>query len=387
MTEILFIHNGIPRKDDSSMRSERALRWLADRHQVTLISVRPGDEPSRPSEQGLPEGVICQTHPIPMRRGLGSLAPLTRVDASELDSWLGSLEADWIWLGWWGLGVARRAIQRLRSRGVLVTLDWDAMSLWHLTAARALVRDAPLYSVGRTRSFVEAAVYERYWLRHLDALSVPARIELAWLERTAKKAVLRIRNAIDVGSYEMVRETRPSECDPVVIFVGTLDYQPNVDALRWFIKHVWPRVRGRTPAARFRIVGRGNPAPIGSLPERSGVELVGGVDDVRSEYRVARVAVVPVRFGGGVPTKVLEAAAGGRPQVATPFVAQRLDGLLGVLSARDADRFASAVSQLLGDSRSADRLGAQAARTVSETHGLESWMGDMSRFESSVLRL
>jgi glycosyltransferase involved in cell wall biosynthesis len=102
----------------------------------------------------------------------------------------------------------------------------------------------------------------------------------------------------------------------LVVFNGLLGYRPNLDAARWLVDDVWPRIRRGAPNARLLIVGRGDPADLRRL-ERDGVTTTGEVADVRPYLERATVVAVPVRMGGGTRLKVVEALAMGKAMVST----------------------------------------------------------------------
>jgi glycosyltransferase involved in cell wall biosynthesis len=106
-------------------------------------------------------------------------------------------------------------------------------------------------------------------------------------------------------------------------FVGLLDYQPNVDALRWFADDIFPLVRQSEPDAEFHVVGA-SPSPLTWL-ERPGVRLVGFVSDLGSHLRELTVLVAPIRFGGGTRVKIIEGFAHGIPVVSTAVGAEGID--------------------------------------------------------------
>lgn len=109
-----------------------------------------------------------------------------------------------------------------------------------------------------------------------------------------------------------------------VVFLGSMDWPPNIDGVEYFCESVWPRVIAAEPGARFRVVGRRPPERIKRLASES-VEIVGGVDDVRPALHDAAVFVVPLRIGGGTRLKIYEAMAAGVPIVSTTIGAEGLD--------------------------------------------------------------
>lgn len=116
---------------------------------------------------------------------------------------------------------------------------------------------------------------------------------------------------------------------PVLLFVGLMGYEPNVDAVRWFAADVLPAIRRSVPGAEFRIVGRHaeSVASLGSLP---GVTVVGAVDSLQPEMERADVAVVPLRSGAGTRLKVVEAMANRLPIVSTAIGHEGIDVTAGV---------------------------------------------------------
>lgn len=111
--------------------------------------------------------------------------------------------------------------------------------------------------------------------------------------------------------------------EPVVLFTGHLAHPPNVDAVLHFLDTAWPKVVAARPDAIFRVVGlQPTPALVAAIGKAPNVELVRNAPDIRPYFQSARVYVVPMRFGGGVRQKILEAWAVGLPVVTTAMGAE-----------------------------------------------------------------
>ena len=145
-------------------------------------------------------------------------------------------------------------------------------------------------------------------------------------------------------------EVSPLAADPLVMFVGAMDWQPNIDAVEHFCRQIWPLVQAGVPAARFRIVGRNPDRRVQKLASSS-VEVTGLVHSVLDHLREAAVIVVPLRVGGGTRLKIYEAMAAGKAVVSTSIGAEGLDVHHGrdIILADDPSAFAQAVMMLLGD--------------------------------------
>jgi glycosyltransferase involved in cell wall biosynthesis len=112
----------------------------------------------------------------------------------------------------------------------------------------------------------------------------------------------------------------PNSC----VFWGRLDFVPNIDAVQWFVREVWPGLRASEPTAVFTLIGF-NPVPeVRALDGRDGIRVLADVPDLRDEVCRHAVVVLPFRSGGGIKNKLLEAAAMGRAIVCS---ARALSGL------------------------------------------------------------
>jgi sugar transferase (PEP-CTERM/EpsH1 system associated) len=166
---------------------------------------------------------------------------------------------------------------------------------------------------------------------------------------------------------------RPPSCPPAeqgCVFVGALDYYPNVDAACWFCREIWPRIHRRFSEAHLQLVGRRPVAAVRKLAEVEGVEVVGPVADVRPYLAKAAVAIAPLRIARGVQNKVLEALAMAKATVATP---QALAGFpddadIPALRASSSAEWTVAVTRLLGDAQLRRDLGASGRRYVESHH-------------------
>ncbi len=158
-----------------------------------------------------------------------------------------------------------------------------------------------------------------------------------------------------------------------VVFVGSMDWLPNQDGVRWFINEVWPQVKTKRPSARFQVVGRNPPPAIKARGQVAGVEIVGSVPDVRPFLKEASVCIVPLLVGGGTRLKIFEAMATGRAIVSTAVGAEGLPVRPGehYLLANGAADFAGAVVRVLQEPDLRSRLESTACQFVRDRFGTE----------------
>jgi glycosyltransferase involved in cell wall biosynthesis len=180
-----------------------------------------------------------------------------------------------------------------------------------------------------------------------------------------------VPNGIHVREYS--RPARPEQLDlgpSSLLFTGTMNYRPNIDAMLWFTGEVMGTIREMVPTARLFVVGKAPHARLDALRQRPDVEITGFVQDVRPFLYSASVYVAPLRMGSGTRLKLLQAMAAGCAVVSTRVGALGLRVQPGehLVVADDAAAFAQAVVALLGDPARRAHLGAAAHRLVASDY-------------------
>jgi glycosyltransferase involved in cell wall biosynthesis len=143
-----------------------------------------------------------------------------------------------------------------------------------------------------------------------------------------------------------------------LLFLGSLDYMPNDDAILYFCQAILPRLRMKVPRFTLRVVGGGATPQVGNMGRLREVDLAGMVPDVTPEYEKASVVVVPLRAGSGTRIKILEAFSFRKPVVSTTIGAEGLGAIheQHLLIADTPEQFASACARLLTDAPLRNRL-------------------------------
>lgn len=162
-------------------------------------------------------------------------------------------------------------------------------------------------------------------------------------------------------------------------FWGRLGYFANNDAARWLLGEIWPAIRERHPAATLAIAGAGASRSLRRAAERAGVTLHSPVDDMAAFARSVRVALLPIRYGSGTLTKVLEAAAAGCAIVATPHALRGLAPLAPhVRIAAGAPSLAAAASELLSDDALRSALAAGSREVIESRYAREATLAQLA---------
>ncbi len=218
--------------------------------------------------------------------------------------------------------------------------------------------------------YLRALHYEREHLPDCDRVQVCTQENheflASYLPRFASRFQEGLRAGIDVERFAFHTEGREPE---TMLFIGSFRHGPNITALEWFLRYVLPRIVEQRPDARLVVAG--SDPPPRDLFEKAGraVELLGFVEDIRTELGRRAVFVCPVLSGSGVRVKLLEAFASGIPVVSTRIGAEglaRKDGEFCVL-ADDPEVFARKVVEILSRPEQA-RAMTERARAEVETN-------------------
>ena len=207
-------------------------------------------------------------------------------------------------------------------------------------------------------------IRERAIWRRSDGVLYPSEDEAAQV-RALEPAV--DARAVTPYAYEHFADDAVVDGRGDLLFVAGFAHPPNVDAARWLVESIMPKVWERRPEARLSLVGSNPTAEVLALAGER-VEVTGFVDDaeLQRRYAQARVAVVPLRYGAGVKSKVVEALQQGLPLVTTSVGAQGLPGVEATCTVADDEAvLADHLLELLADDaawRAQSRLGAAYAR-------------------------
>ena len=268
-------------------------------------------------------------------------------------------------------GMAQFADHARQARRVIDFVDIDS-DKW---AQYAASKSGPASWLYRRESGALLR-YERKLASEWDASLFVSEAEAALFRKLAPESDARIgffNNGVDTGYFSPCHAF-PSpyrDKEPAIVFTGAMDYWPNIDAVQWFAREIFPSISHAHPDARFHIVGA-RPAPeVRALASLPGINVTGAVPDVRPYIAHARVAVAPLRIARGIQNKVLEAMAMGRPTVVSAQALEGIDAVPGseLLLAEDAARFAQAVSQLIVQDAAA--MGRAARAKVETRYGWE----------------
>ena len=377
---ILLLTHRAPYPPDRGdrIRSYHLLRYLAERYQVYLGALV--DEP-------ITEQCLWALRELTAERALVPLDATIRWARAAWSLAVGRSATE-------GLFASRQLAARVRSWATsvefhaVVAFCSSMVQFIEMPELRGVPLIVDLVDVDSQKwlDYAAASSGWKQWLFRLESArirllerSLPARAAAITLVSEAEADIYRslcpndqthaLQNGVDLDYFRPdfpVQCQRPNQC----VFVGVLDYRPNVDGLVWFTSHVWPLVRTHKPDAVLAIVGKNPSAVVQRLAARPGIRLIGEVADVRPYIAESRFSLAPLQIARGVQNKVLEALAMGKPVLATP---QALEGLpiqpeVHTLSATSAEDCFRAICRLYQDEDLCRRLGQAGRDYVSQHH-------------------
>ncbi len=201
------------------------------------------------------------------------------------------------------------------------------------------------------------------------------------------EAVTDVPTGVDTDFF---RPQTTIQAEPAsLVFTGSMDWLPNVDAINWFCSEILHLVRVQIPNVKLTVVGRKPGNELLELSKRNpSIVVTGRVDDVRPFMESATAYIVPIRIGGGTRLKIYEAMAMEKPLISTTVGAEGLPVRDGaeLLIADSPRSFADAVIQVLTNESLASELGKRAAKTVREKFGWSRVAGSFAEICQNVCR-
>lgn len=365
---ILLLTQVLPYPPDSGpkVKTLNVIKYLARRHQITLVSFVRGDQSA---DIAALQKYCRAVHTVPIQRQVW-------LDAIALGRSLLNGQP------WMMVRDDRKAMREM-LRQVTAGAQFDVVQADQLNMAQFAAEVPGAMRIVDTHNAL--------WLlyqRLAQTMSGPRRwlLERDWrLLKEYEAGVLTEFDAAVAVSEEdksaLVQAGAPAEkitvipisvdCDelspvtPVplanhILHIGTMYWPPNVDGILWFIKEVYPLIRERRPDVVFDVVGARPPDSIRALGGAStGINVTGYVEDTRPFLRQAGVMVVPLRAGGGMRVKILNSMSQAMPIVSTTIGAEGIEGVNGchLFVADSPEDFARATLQLLEDRALAHQMG------------------------------
>lgn len=240
------------------------------------------------------------------------------------------------------------------------------------------------WSAGYTLEAFKLQRIERRLAMEADQCTVTSQGELeSYSELGVSTPCEVVPNGVDADYFHL--QPSYAQNSGVIVFLGRMDYFPNVSGVLDFVKYVFPKVRNKVPSAQLRIVGSNPTSAIRALTATDGISVTGYVPDVRSHVQDAALAVAPLSIARGTQNKVLECMAMGIPVVASPRAAKGVQAVpdRDLLVGNTPDEYADQIIQLLNDTHLRMRIAEAGRKRLLATH---SWEASMKLLDSIMER-
>jgi sugar transferase (PEP-CTERM/EpsH1 system associated) len=393
--KILWVKVGglVPLDTGGKIRSYHILREMSRRHDVTFFT---SYAEHRDDIHGELDRIFARVVRYPLRvpgsRSVGHIAHYARGFFSSQPHQFLRYQNSQVTLG------LRRLLEK--EKFDVVVCDFLAaagMIPWHFPVPKVLfthnvealiwerqcaVTRNLLWKAISWREYRTTALAERRYLNladHVLAVSETDRNLFARIIEPAKITV--IPTGVDL---EFFQPAAGEEQVNTLVFTGSMDYMPNEDGICYFIEQVLPRVQLHIPNVALQVVGRRPSSRLLKLAAMTpGVEVTGGVEDIRPYVQRGSVYVVPLRVGSGTRLKIFEAMAMGKAVISTSVGAEGLPvrSEQDILIADTPEAFANGVVRLLADRNLRTDLGRSARELVVQKH---SWASVTQHFESTL---
>ncbi|MBK9514924.1 MAG: glycosyltransferase [Flavobacteriales bacterium] len=227
--------------------------------------------------------------------------------------------------------------------------------------------------------------YEMEVLERVDGVAAISPADAAHFEgHGSLTPVITIPFGVDLKDYPIPDDPDGS---PISFFhLGSMDWHPNEEGVRWLLNSVWPRVHKKRPQAKLHLAGNKMPEDLLAL-NMPNVEIVSRVPDAVAYMQRYAVMVVPLFSAGGMRVKIIEGMAMARTVISTPIGAEGIDVTDGtdVLLARNANEFVERMVSIIDDPSRVRRIGAAAHRLIQERYAEDAIAHDLSAFYGRLL--
>jgi len=367
--KVLLLTQVLPYPPDSGpkVKTWNVLKYLVQKHEVTLVSFVRGDQSAEadhlrhycravytvPMARGVLRDGLAMIHSLlggqpwmmvrddqsDMRQLVDRLASEMRFDITHADQ----------------LNMAQYAARVSGARKVLDA--HNALWLLYQRLAETMNPGPRKWLLERDWGLLKA--YEGRVCREFDAVTAVSEADKTALEEAMGRAsdIAVIPIAVDTDA-----ETPPARQPGAdhILHIGTMYWPPNIDGVMWFIREVLPRIRAQRPNVVFDVVGARPPQELVALGgDGTGINVTGYVEDPKPYLEKVGVMIVPLRAGGGMRVKILNALSQALPIVSTTIGCEGIAVEAGhhLLVAGTPEAFAQATLRLLEDCRLADTLG------------------------------
>ncbi len=392
--KILFLSRWFPFPPDNGARIRvfNLLKGLAEHHQVDLIAFQ--ESPVDPEQIKVLEGFLASVTSIPYKTfHPGRVRALLALFSDKPRSYIDAFNADFA-------DKVREAVSNTRYDLVIASEIDMALYALMVDGVRKILEELEITKIydryqSESNLFLKLRHGLTWWklsgfvaklLSSFDGCTVVSELEKQAVHRCAPDYpnLIVLPNGVDIRHYQM---TDAASIDPnALVYMGAITYPVNFEAVKFFVKEVFPEVLSKRPSTVLYVTGGTGDVPVDELLLDDRVIFTGYIDDIRVVLSKACVNVIPILTGGGTRLKVLEGFAAGTPIVSTSRGAEGLEIVPGkdFLLADEPGDFANAVVRLMEDAGLRAIVRANGRAVVEEKYD---WQSINQQLETFILDL
>lgn len=377
-----------PLTNGQNLRVFHLTRFLMQSSEVDLLSYGPDNVPSevislfrKVYSVPPPNGSLRETRSVHSPWKL--LSPTAMIQhseyfRSELAAHLHRGQYDLLWMEGWETVV--NLPPRLPLPFLADIIDDGVLEHWNELCSSI----GAMQRIRMAKRLIQNFLFERRYFSRADHCVTVSERDARVLRRVTAAPVTVIHNGVD---SEFFHPSEASVEPATLVFEGSMEFRPNVDAARYLVEKILPLVRRYRPEARVLLVGR-DPSPEVLQLRGDHVSVTGFVDDIRPYLGGGTVFVAPMRKGAGIKNKILQAWAMEKPVVATPMAVGGLRAIDGnnVIIRRTSEAISDAVVKLLDRPDEQRRIGKAGRETVLAHYGWAQKAVELNALMRSLVR-
>jgi len=251
------------------------------------------------------------------------------------------------------------AVYRDLVKNIPVVLDHHNIES-HMMLRRATKENNVLKKIYFRQEGLKLAAQEKKYCKQFDLNITCSDMDTIRLqENVGKLECQSIPNGVDTDYFKPLGGQRRENS---LIFIGTMNWYPNVEAVSFLIDKLWPKLKNLHPDASLDIIGSSPPPAISQHNGKNGIIIHGFVDDIRPLFDSSHLYICPITDGGGTKLKILDALAMGKAIVAHPVACEGINVINGesVMFCETESEFVAAIDRLLRDDDLVKKLGRNA---------------------------
>ena len=226
--------------------------------------------------------------------------------------------------------------------------------------------------------------YEMGILDELDGIAAITLTDAAYFRRVTATPVIDLPFGVDIAKFNPVFEV---EDKPTFYHIGSMNWMPNEEGIKWFLNNVWGDVVKRVPEAKLYLAGRNMPKWLLKKNHKKNIEVVGEVPDAHEFVNQHNVAIVPLFSGSGMRIKIIESMALGKTVITTMIGAEGIQytEFEDIIIADNEPKMVENICRLFKHPEEAEAIGLNARRLIEEVYDNKKIINRLEIFYKEIM--